>query len=269
MTMIAGLPMYDPPELRGVIDAWWAGLARAFRREGISDVPDRLDRSVPMRALWSDPRLFFTQTCGLPLIGEWREQFRYVATPRYAAPDCRGAEYCSLIVVPAAATAQSLADLRGKRCLINGRHSHSGFNALRAAVAPLARDGRFFGSVVETGHHFTSIAALGRNEGDVAAIDCVTYAVLSRCRPQAIAATRVIGRTAYAPGLPYVVRFDQPPEFVERCRAALMRAIEDPSLTDVRQQLLIDGIEILPLERYERIADFAAEAERYGYTELD
>jgi hypothetical protein len=32
--MIAALPMYDWPEIREATDAWWAGLARAFRREG-------------------------------------------------------------------------------------------------------------------------------------------------------------------------------------------------------------------------------------------
>src|SRR6185312_8107473 len=31
---VASLPMYDLPELRAATDAWWKGLARAFRREG-------------------------------------------------------------------------------------------------------------------------------------------------------------------------------------------------------------------------------------------
>jgi len=269
MALIAGLPMYDPPELRVAVDAWWAGLARAFRREGIAEVPDRLDRSLSTHDLWDDPRLFFTQTCGLQLIDRWASRFRYVATPRYAAPHCRCAEYCSLIVVPAASRAQTLPDLRRARCLINGRHSHSGFTALRATFAPLARDGRFFGAAVVSGGHADSLAALARGEGDVAAIDCVAHALLSRCRPQAIAPTRVIGRTAHAPGPPYVTPIDGSPDLIERMRAGLMRAAADPALSEARQQLLIDGIEILPAERYRQIAEFEVETARYGYTELD
>ena len=40
-----GLPMYDPPELHATVDAWWNGLARAFRAEGVAAVPDGLDRA--------------------------------------------------------------------------------------------------------------------------------------------------------------------------------------------------------------------------------
>ena len=36
---VASLPMYDLPELRAATDAWWRGLAQAFRREGIADLP--------------------------------------------------------------------------------------------------------------------------------------------------------------------------------------------------------------------------------------
>jgi hypothetical protein len=36
--MIAGLPMYDFPELHTVVDAWWSGLVCAFRAEGVEGV---------------------------------------------------------------------------------------------------------------------------------------------------------------------------------------------------------------------------------------
>ena len=31
--------MYDLPELQAATDAWWDGLAQAFRREGLSNIP--------------------------------------------------------------------------------------------------------------------------------------------------------------------------------------------------------------------------------------
>ena len=266
--MRVGLPMYDPPELRREVDAWWNGLAAAFRREGVTDVPDRLDRESGAHALWSAPDLLFAQACGFPLIGEWADRLQYLATPRHAAPGCEGASYCSWIVVAADSTARSVDDLRGMRCSINGRVSHSGYNALRMLVAPLARNGRFFGAVSVSGSHSDSLTQIVRGEADVAAIDCVTYALLGRCRPDIIAATRVVGQTASAPGLPYVTRHDVGAEQVIRMRTGLDRAFADPGLASVRDDLLIAGLDTLPLESYRCMADMENEARYRGYVEL-
>lgn len=261
--------MYDPPELHATVDAWWRGLARAFRAEGIPDVPDSLERDLSLDALWGAPDLLLTQTCGYPLFGSWEGRLQYLATPRYAAPGCVGTSYCSWIVVPADSPAQNIEDLRGARCSISGRHSHSGYNALRALIAPLARDGRFFGSVGVSGGHSASLDQLGRGAADVAAIDCVTHALLSRCRPHAIAATRIIGRTASSPGLPFATRIDAGPELIRRLRAGLLRAMADPELRLLREVLLIEGLEVLDAVAYRGMAEMENEARRQGYFELD
>ena len=260
--------MYDPPELRREVDAWWSGLAAAFRREGIADVPDRLDRSIAFDALWSAPDLLFAQACGFPLIGKWAGRLQYLATPRYAAPGCEGANYCSWVVVPAHSAASAIEDLRGTRCSINGRISHSGYNALRALVAPLARNGRFFGSVGASGGHLESLKEIERGEADVASIDCVTHALFCRCRPDLIAATRIIGCTAVAPGLPYVTRMPADPELLQRLSAGLERAFSDPGLRSIRDDLLIAGLDVLPVESYRCMAEMEADARRRRYFEL-
>jgi ABC-type phosphate/phosphonate transport system substrate-binding protein len=265
----AGLPMYDPPELRASVDAWWEGLARAFRAEGVAGVPDRLDRSLALDALWGAPDLLFTQTCGYPLFGSWAGRMQYVATPRHATDGCEGPNYCSFIVVPAHANAQRLEDLRGARCSVSARISHSGYNALRALFAPLADDGRFFGSVSVSGGHAESLDQLCAGDVDVAAIDCVTYALLSRCRSRVTRPTRVIGRTASAPGLPYATHPDAPRPLVERLRAGLARAFADPELEETRRTLLLDGFEVLPARLYDCMFDAEAEARRRRYLELD
>lgn len=263
-----GLPMYDPAELRTTVDAWWHGLARAFRAEGVPDVPDRLDRSLSLDALWGAPDLLLTQTCGYPLFGSWAGRLQYVATPRYAALGCEGANFCSWIVVAADSPVRRLEDLRGSRCSISARNSHSGYNALRAMVAPLAQDGRFFGSVSLSGGHAESLVQLSRGEVDVATIDCVTHALLSRCRSHATAGTRIIGRTGSAPGLPYATRIDAGPELVRRLRAGLSRAFDDPGLGPLRDALLIDGLEVLQPCAYRGMAEMEIEAKRQGYCEL-
>ena len=266
--MKVGLPMYDPPELRREVDAWWSALAAAFRREGIADVPEHLDRNIAFDVLWSAPDLLFAQACGYPMIGKWAGRLQYLATPRYAAPGCEDSNYCSFVLVAADSTARTIEDLRGTRCSINGRVSHSGYNALRALVAPLAQNGEFFGDVTVSGGHFESLVEIERGESDVAAIDCVTYALLSRCRPDLIAATRIVGRTACAPGLPYVTRMPADPDFVLRLRAGLDRAFADPNLGSVRDELLIAGLDVLPVESYRCMADMEADATRRRYLEL-
>ena len=265
----AGLPMYDPPELRAIVDAWWDGLARAFRAEGIADVPDRLDRDLALDALWGAPDLLFTQTCGYPLFGTWAGRMQYVATPRHAADGCEGPTYCSFIVVPVGSKARDLEDLRGARCSVSARISHSGYNALRALFAPLADGGRFFGSVSLSGGHAESLAQLSVGEVDVAAIDCVTYALLSQCRPHVTRTTRIIGRTASAPGLPYATNPRASPDLLERLRAGLARAFADPKLADTRRALLLDGVDVLPANLYDCMFEAEADAFRRRYVELD
>jgi ABC-type phosphate/phosphonate transport system substrate-binding protein len=264
-----GLPMYDPPELRATVDAWWRGIARALRAEGVEDVPDELDRSLSLDALWGSPDLLLTQTCGYPLFGAWAQRLQYVATPRYTAPGCEGTNYLSWLVVPIDSPARSLEDLRGSRCSISARISHSGFNALRAHFAPLARDGRFFGSVVVSGAHAESLEQLCRGEVDVAAIDCITYALLARCRPRVTDATRIIDRTATAPGLPYATAMNAAPAHVARLRAGLVRAFADPELAPLRKALLIDGVDVMPASAYACMSELEADARQRGYVELD
>ena len=87
---IAGLPMYDLPELGGATDAWWSGLARALRSEGIEDVPDELTRMPQTEDVWGHEKLLLSQTCGYNMVADWRGRLTYVATPCYSAPGCDG-----------------------------------------------------------------------------------------------------------------------------------------------------------------------------------
>ena len=264
-----GLPMYDLSELRAATDAWWTGIARALRREGIDDIPERLTRDLSTEAIWQRPDLLLSQICGYNMIGERRQRLTYVATPFYTAPGCDGPLYRSHIVVPANAPAQTIEELRGLRCAINGYMSHSGCNALRATVAPLARDGRFFSSVTVSGGHALSLALLASGEADVAAIDCITYALMARCQSRLAEDTRIVAQTVAAPVGPYVTCGHASDDFVARLRRGLLRAMSDPDLAAARADLLLDGIETLPVEDYARIARIKAEAESLGYRDFD
>ena len=102
----------------------------------------------------------------------------------------------------------------------------------------------------------------------MAAIDCVTYALLESYRPAALAGIRKLGRTYRAPAIPYVTRWDDDDDRVERQRAAIFNAFSDPHLTTTRQALYLKNIEALPVSAYRRISEFEDYAERLGYPEL-
>ena len=265
---VASLPMYDLPELRAATDAWWQGLARAFRSEGIADAPDSLDRREAYQDVWLGPELLFSQTCGYPLTHAVAGRVELVATPCYRAEGCEGPGYCSFVIVGADSTAGAIGDLRGARCAINGLDSQSGCNALRSLVAPAAEGGRFFGSVAITGGHRASLALVASGQADVAAIDCVTLGLLARHRPQALAGTRVLCRTASAPGLPYVTRAGAGADLLQRLRAGVERAFADPELVEARGALLLEAAAVLPLAAYDRIGELENAAIAAGYPEI-
>ena len=64
---VASLPMYDLPEARPALDAFWARIALELRRAGL-EAPARLTHDEPGRTLWSAPDLLFSQSCGYDLV---------------------------------------------------------------------------------------------------------------------------------------------------------------------------------------------------------
>jgi ABC-type phosphate/phosphonate transport system substrate-binding protein len=247
--MMAALPMYDWPEIREATDAWWAGLAGWLRREGLRDVPDRLMRGRPEAAVWEDPALLLSQTCGLPFVRRYRDQLQVVATPCYAAEGCDGPTYSSVILIRAGAGIGSPADLGGKIAACNSEDSLSGHLALRLVL----RDGPALGRVLLTGSHAASMVALRDGAADVCAIDCVTWAIASRHRPGLTQSLVPIAWSPAMPALPYVSRGAIPADDLERVRTALALALQDPGLADCRTALVLSGAEVLPDSAYDRV----------------
>lgn len=265
---VASLAMYDLPEVTAVTDAWWGGLAHAMRHEGIADVPDALRRDNEVSPAWWAPDLLFSQTCGYPLTHEFAGKLRVVATPCFDCAGCEGARYCSHLVVRAGDPARGLDDLRGRVATANNPDSQSGYSAFRASVAPLARSGQFFSEVVMSGGHGASLALVAEGKADICAVDCVTYTLISRHRPAAVANLRVLGETVDAPGLPYVTRADANDDLLKRLRAALFSALDAPDLAAARETLMIAGAEVLPENAYDRIIEIENESRTQGYARL-
>lgn len=269
---IAALPMYDLEEVRPATNAWWAGLARHLTAAGIEDVPQHLSRRTRVADVWDDPALLLGQGCGYPLTHAYRSAWRYVATPVYAAPGCAGVDYRSWLVVPTGSTATTPADVIGGVAAVNDAQSHSGALALKAALAPhrTAQARRhadpLFRAVIWTGGHRASLAAVADGQADVAAVDCVTHALLAEHAPAALDGTRVLGPTLSAPGLPLIAGARVDDATLARLRAGVRLAIAAPDLAPARSALLLSDVAVLPDGAYERIRTLADETANIALT---
>lgn len=265
---IADLPWYDIGELVSATDAWWRGVARHLRRRGIDRVPDELSRDGSHVARWQHHDLLLSQACGYDVLYDSADDIVPIATPCYAAEGCEGPRYRSIVVVRADRPFARLEHLRGAKVAINEASSHSGTNALRPLVAPLARDGVFFGEVVVTGAHTDSVAAVLGGTADVACVDAVVLALLRRARPGVLRGLRPIACTTPALAPPYVTSARAPRALREALQGALRDALADPGLLACRTALLLHDFVILPAACYGELEAFEEPALAAGYFEL-
>ncbi len=264
---VAALPMYDFPWTADAQDALWRALATRLRAAGI-DAPGALERGRSLEDIWRDPRLLFGQTCGYPYVTGLADRVALLASPCYAFEGCEGAHHCSFLVARRDDAGKALADFRGARAAVNGVRSNTGMNLFRAAVARVAGGEPFFASVVLTGSHAGSLAAVAEGRADIAAIDCVSFALLKRGRPTLTEAVAFVGRSPLSPGLPYVASALLPVETLEAVRAALFMTLSDPALSPARSALgLYRAIALRPSD-YAAVAAFEHEAAALGYPEL-
>src|SRR5262245_37623972 len=264
--MRAMISMYDMPERRPAIEAWWAGLTRHWQAAGLRDIPCSTDTTDgDLYEVWLAPDLFIAQTCGYPLTHRLKDRVTLVGTPVTTIDGCASGSYYSVIVARQDSDVRSLDDVGGKVAAINGYDSQSGWNALRHSLIGKGAPAR----ILETGGHRKSAAAVRDGRADFAAIDCVTYAGLQAHAPQEIAPLRIIGRTASRPALPYVTRRDIAPADLEKLRAGLRAAMADSSLAETRAAMHIAGLENVPLQAYDRMLEMEQEADRAGSLVVD
>ena len=268
MTLRASLPMYDLPEARGWTDGLWTAVAEEMREGGIAGVPDRLEHLPVIHDAWRPDGLLLSQSCGYPVATAFRDTLRVVAAPHYAAPGCDGHRYSSAVVVRASSHAGDIGALRGTVCAFNSRDSQSGYNALRAAVAPVAGGNRFFARTIETGAHADSIAAVRDGRADACAVDCVTWALLARYRPAALVGLEVIFHTEPMPGLPFVTAGGCSDATLDSIRGALARAFARRDIAGTREALFISGLTVLSVDDYEPLLEMERAAVAHGYPVL-
>ena len=253
MPGLAQLPMYDWPEVRAGTDALWAAIAANLAALGI-DAPDRLDRTTPPDEAWTSPDLLVGQTCGRPYVNGLAGRVALLGRPTYDADGAGPGRYCSILVARTADGRNSPGDFRGAVAACNGETSQSGWAALIDSLPQGETLDGFFGAIRFTGGHRESIRAVGSGAADIAAIDCVAWALALRHEPAA-GALKEIGRSPDYPSLPFIAANRRSADEIARIGTALREAVAGlPG--PVRGALHLTGIEDA------RPADYACLKER-------
>ena len=240
--MIASLGMYDFGPVMAVNDRLWALIRDRLRADGI-DAPDALTRGEGAYwQAWQSPDLLLSQTCGYPFRARLQGKVSYVGTPDFGVEGCAPGYYRSVLVARADDQRGTVADFDGARFAYNEPLSQSGWAAPQTHAAKL---GISLPPALQTGGHRLSAEAVATGRADIAALDAVTYRLLTIHTPE-MSALKVVGLTDPTPGLPYITALGRDPDPIH---AATQGAIA--ALTAAERDILgLRGLVRIPVESY-------------------
>lgn len=233
--------MYDRAETAAANDRLWALIRDGLRARGVA-APDRLTRGEGAYwQAWQSPALVLSQTCGYPYRALLHDKVSLIATPDYGLPDCPPGHYVSVFVARND-DPRTLPEFRAARFAYNEPLSQSGWAAPQNHAATM---GFHFQPSLETGGHRLSARAVAEGRADIAALDALTWVLMSRWEPFA-ARLREVARTAPTPALPFIAARTAD---IAATRAALTEAVAALSTED-RDALRLRGVVQIAPERY-------------------
>jgi ABC-type phosphate/phosphonate transport system substrate-binding protein len=248
----------------------WQALFNEFRR--LLDDGDQLDKNLVFdtgESVLRDPGLFVGHTCGYPLMRHLQDAVTPFCVPVFNVSGVEGNLYSSRFIVAAESDIGSLAECGGRTVAINNRDSNSGMNVLRHAIAKLNPAAPFFASVVNSGGHLQSLAAVAEKRADVAAIDCVSFQLIEDRWPELTAAVRSIGDSVKTCGLPLVMpNANLPSTDNQKILVALNKALQQLN-PRIRQRLHLSHFARVSFADYESILEVESFAIDASYPELN
>jgi phosphonate transport system substrate-binding protein len=148
--------------------------------------------------------------CGLPYSEKHDRPERPIellCAPVMAAPRYGGRPvYFTDVVVRRDRPFLAFSDLRGAAWAYNDEGSHSGYNVVRHHLLASGETGGYFGRVVASGSHQTSIQMVLDGEVDASGIDSVVLEIETARRPELGAALRTIAASGLDASLKARVR---------------------------------------------------------------
>jgi phosphonate transport system substrate-binding protein len=203
------------------------------------------------RRLLDAGRVDVAWICGLPYVRRADEPEPGIEL--LAAPVMRGARYedqpiyFSDVVVRRDSGFQTFEDLRGESWAYNEPGSHSGYNVVAHHLAALGRTWGYFGRVVETGAHQTSLQMILDGEIAGSAIDSTVLELELEKDPTLETKLRVLDTLGPSPIPPWVIRRSVPEGLRKAVRETLIGMAEDPRDREVLAEL--------PVARFARVKD--------------
>lgn len=265
-TAAVSLPMYLSAP--GQVAALWEHLRQQLAARGLTRLPTSVNWPTDLAQHWLNPGLLLSQACGYPLVTRLAGQVRLVGTFRYQVPGSDNQGCRSQLMARADDDGRTLADFRGRTLAYNSTDSQSGYNSLRAMVAPLALTGCFFGQTVASGGHRQSLEMVRDGLADLAAVDCVSLAGFQADLPEICHGLCVVGESAPYPGLPLITSLETSDADLEALQAALMETMQSPTLAPVLRSLFISGFDRVDLAAYQVCLDMQDQALALGCDRL-
>mgnify|MGYP004707558051 FL=1 len=214
---------------------------------------------------WRDENLLLSQTCGYPLVALLPE-VQLVGAFQSSAQGCEGLRYRSWLVARKEDENLTLSDFRGRRAVCNSEDSHSGYNSLRYVIAPLARAGAFFRETLLSGSHRQSLAALREQRADIAAIDCITWALLRAHSPQELSGLEIIGETPLCAALPLITAAETDAHTLTELPSALSELPTSNKYQPLLAQSPIGGFAVPARDFHDEVQAWAGQAAASGGT---
>ena len=234
--------MYDRVEAQPANDRLWALIRDGLRAVGLN-APEALTRGA--RAYWdawASPDLILSQTCGFPYRARLHGRVTLIGTPDYGVTGCPPGYYRSVLVARANDPRSAMLDFDHATLAFNEDLSQSGWAAPQNHAAKL---GISLPPKLRTGGHILSAKAVAEGHADIAAIDAVTWVMITRWDAFA-SALKVVGETDPTPGLPYIAA---PGTDAEAIFTVIAQAITDLSPQD-RDTLCLKGLTKIAPETY-------------------
>ncbi len=258
MTMIAGLDMYSWPETGDVFHDLWQHCRRALAGHGVA-APERLSQfGERLEPVARQGDLILGQVCGITFARANHDQPTYQALGALISADDATPAGAYRSVLIAHKPAANLADLVDQILAVNSWQSYSGWYALRHHLIK-AGLGDSIKQIQISGSHRQSVAMVASGMADWAAIDSISWGMLTRIDPALCQSVHMIDHTAPAPGLPFVTSHLTPPDIAKALTAALLSYAGTPVGEVGFHRLGIAGITAVQADDYSNLRHHAGD----------
>lgn len=163
---------------------------------------------------------------------------------------------------------QSFADLRGRSYAYNDPDSHSGYNVPRDHLLRLGETGGYFGQVVASGGHQSSIRMVAEGAVDASGIDSTVLELELKARPELAPALRVVEAIGPNPIPPVVVPRALDPALKARLRELLLAMHRDAEGRAVLEVGLVARFTEVGDADYEPVREMVRRARAAGFLTL-